>query len=73
MESNTRTDFLVPDVDFVTGIGSVASIYGKYYDYNYSDSSIEANRRAIRNDWRMVGKDIFNAILKLKSSTNSNG
>ncbi|MCK5841951.1 MAG: hypothetical protein KAH31_07280 [Candidatus Sabulitectum sp.] len=73
MESKLGTDFLVPEVDFVTGIGSVASIYGKYYDYNYSDSTIEADEKAIRSDWRMVGQDILNAVMKIKLTISSNG
>lgn len=62
MEPVERTDFLVPETDFVTGMGSVASIFGEYFDYNYSDSNLEADARAIASDWRMVGKDILEAI-----------
>jgi len=65
MESDVKTDFLIPETDFATGMGSVASVYGKYYDYNYSETGAEADAKALYNDWRMVGKDILNAILIL--------
>lgn len=56
-----RTDFLLPNNDFWVGMGSVLNIRGSYFDYNTSKSELEADRKAMRNDWGMVGSDIEEA------------
>lgn len=56
--SRFRTDFLLPKNDFWIGMGSVLNIRGSYFEYNTSKSELEADRRAMMNDWGMVGMDI---------------
>jgi hypothetical protein len=61
------TDFLTSKSSYITGIGTVFNLAGNYYDFNYSQSTDEADRRAIESDWKMVGKDlkdIFKEIIK---------
>lgn len=53
-----RTDFLFPESSVVIGMGSVLNISGRYYDFNYSATEEEADRKAIASDWGMVGQDI---------------
>ena len=57
-----RSDFLFPDNDFRKGMGSVLNIGGGYFQYSYSNSGIEADIRAIANDWGVVGNDMRKSI-----------
>lgn len=72
MEPNTRTDFLISKTDFLTGMGSVASTQGSYFEYNYSENGALADKRAIESDWKMVGKDILSAITKFRRELSVN-
>lgn len=53
-----RSDFLFPDTDFVTGMGSVLNIAGGYFDFATSKSENMADLKAIRSDWGVTGQDI---------------
>ena len=57
----TRTDFLLPRNNFLVGMGSVLNIAGKYFDYKYSRTGLEADAKALRSDWEMVGNDLRDA------------
>ncbi|MCF8235086.1 MAG: hypothetical protein K9G67_08290 [Bacteroidales bacterium] len=67
-EKKLRTDFLVSTPSFLSGFGSIYNLSGKNYSYNSSETDIEADRNAIRNDWQMIGQDIFDALVKAKNS-----
>lgn len=56
-----RTNFLSPKNNFLVGLGSVLNIAGSYFDYNYSKSGAEADRKALISDWMNVGEDIKSA------------
>lgn len=56
------TDFLFADTSIVAGAGSVINVFGNYYDFNYSKSEEEADIKAIKCDWYMIGKDIRKAL-----------
>ncbi len=68
-----RSDFLFATPSFLIGAGSVFNIAGNYFDFNYSSSEKEADAKAIRSDWGVVGGDIESAVTeivkKLKPST----
>ena len=53
-----RSDFLFPDTDFVTGMGSVLNIAGGYFDFAASKSENIADLKALRSDWGVIGQDI---------------
>jgi len=57
-----KTDFLTPSSGFLVGAGSVLNIGGNYFFYNYSSTPQEADGRAIRCDWHVVGQDITRAM-----------
>lgn len=61
-----KTSFLLPMNNFLVGLGSVLNVAGKYFDYNYSNSTEEADRKAIESDWQNVGQDIRFAQEKFK-------
>lgn len=56
------TDFLLPDSDFFTGMGSVLNIAGDYFEYATSKSGNDADVKALKSDWQNVGIDINNSI-----------
>lgn len=57
-----RTDFLFPNPNFLVGMGSTINIFGNYFLFNYSNSPKEADTKALKSDWRIVGQDLSNAI-----------
>lgn len=61
-----RTDFLFPKSSFNTGMGSVFDFTGKYYTFNTSKTTIEADLKAMESDWGMVGQDIEESIDQIK-------
>ena len=63
-----KTDFLLPNNDFIIGLGSVLNLLGSYFEYNYSNSSKEADFKALESDWQNVGEDIRKSFKKVKKA-----
>lgn len=61
----TNILFIKPSV--LHGIGSLLNITGNYFEFNYSNSGEETDRKAIENDWGVVGDDIRNVSGKLNA------
>lgn len=59
-----RTDFLTADSTFLTGVASAVNLRGNFYGYNYSRNGEEADAKALRSDWGMVGSDIADSMAK---------
>ena len=59
-----KTNRLFHRTSVFDGIGSVINIAGNYFDFNYSNSGEEADRKAIENDWGVIGDDILEAAKK---------
>jgi hypothetical protein len=57
-----RTDSLFSRTGLLIGAGSVFSLAGNYFVFNYSDSPLEADTRAIASDWGVIGQDIQGAM-----------
>lgn len=57
-----RSDFLFSTPKLIIGVGSVFNVAGNYYSFNESESSKEADLKALRNDWGVVGSDLENAM-----------
>ena len=62
-----RTDFLFPKRSFITGLASILCLGGNPRKFNLSNSDSEADYKAIKSDWSMVGQD-FEFVM-----TNNNG
>ena len=60
------TDFLFSTNTFLTGAGSAINLAGNYYEFNSSESELEADERAIRNDFNMIGQDLLEAMSKIE-------
>lgn len=63
---DTCTEFLFSTPSFLSGLGTTFNVGGNYYYYNYSTSDLEADLRALKCDWEMVGKDMEVAIKQYK-------
>ena len=64
-ETRKRTDFLFPERDFWSGISSVFDVFAQRKKFNLSKSGQEADTKALRNDWEMVGQDISDSLSKM--------
>lgn len=53
-----RTDFLFPKASFWLGVGSIFSLFGSFYTFNYSKTGQEADRAAIESDFGTIGGDL---------------
>jgi hypothetical protein len=69
--NNICSDFLFSKSTFLTGMGSVMNLSGNYYNFNYSKGEREADEKAIKSDFAMIGKDISDSMSKFKSMIQS--
>lgn len=60
------TDFLFSTPSLLSGAGTVINLAGNFYEFNTSERGFEADEKAIENDFRMVGQDIYDMIEKIK-------
>lgn len=58
------TDFLVAKKGFISGMSRVLDLSSakNKKSYNTSLSVEEADRKALKNDWLMVGQDLYGAM-----------
>lgn len=68
-----RTDFLFVMPSVLGGAARTLDLGGclHHYDYNMSPTPVEADRRAILNDWLAVGEDMAAAIAKVQHKVES--
>ena len=57
-----KSNFLLPNIGYIVGAGSVFNLSGNYFKFNESNSSLEADMKAISSDWLNVGYDFQDAI-----------
>lgn len=62
-----KTDKLINRATFFDGLGSVFNISGNYFRIRFKSSGFDLDRKAIENDWGVVGNDIREALRKAKS------
>ena len=65
-----QTNFLTSTPSFLSGASTVFNLAGRHFAYNQSKTPEEADSRAIRNDWRMIGKDLHECAKKVVTATN---
>ncbi len=68
MHSKVKSDFLVAQPSFLSGMGRLFDWYGLYDAYNTSRTGGEADYKALLSDWLIVGQDIENAMGEFKRS-----
>lgn len=64
MEIKNRflTDFLFSTPTFLSGAGTVMNLAGSYYKFNGSNTGLEADEIALRNDFNMIAQDICDVM-----------
>ena len=62
MNKTVKTDFLFAQPSFASGAARIFDLWGKFDDYNSSETTAEADAKAIASDWLVVGQDLSNAI-----------
>jgi hypothetical protein len=62
-----QTDFLVSRPSLCSGVARIFDFWGLYNRYNGSRTGSEADRLALRADWRAVGQDLRSATRDFKS------
>jgi hypothetical protein len=62
MGKKVKTDFLFAQPSFASGAARVFDLWGVFDDYNISETTMEADERAIAADWLIVGQDISDAM-----------
>lgn len=62
-----HTDFLFSKSSFIIGFGSIISLMGNYYEFNFSKTDKEDDLRALRSDWGVVGNDFRHAFDSIKN------
>lgn len=53
---------LYTDPSFFKGMARVVDLFGSLDEYNYKTTEAEADNEALKRDWFIIGKDLFNAI-----------
>lgn len=56
------TGFLYSSPSFLSGMATAINLAGNYYEYNESNSDCEADYKAIKNDFDMIGQDLNDLI-----------
>lgn len=64
MNGKYSSDFLFARPSFLSGAARTMDAFATFDRYNVSDSPLEADMRAITNDWGMVGQDLKTTIEK---------
>jgi hypothetical protein len=59
---NFRTDFLTATPSALLGAATIFNLAGRFYEFNTSKNGPAADAMALRQDWRMVGQDIYKAV-----------
>lgn len=62
IDTDKRTDFLLPKRSIWTGVSSVLSVFGATNKFTPSKSGEEADYKALKSDWEMIGLDIKNSL-----------
>jgi hypothetical protein len=59
---NFRTDFLTATPSMLIGAATVFNLAGRFCEFNASSSGEEADTMALRQDWAMIGQDIYQTM-----------
>lgn len=59
-----ETGFLYSTSNYLTGAATILNLSGCFYEYNSSETEAEADYKAIRNDFNVVGQDLAKIFTK---------
>ena len=66
MDSHYKSDFLFAKPSFFSGAARTLDLFAIFDDYNSSSSPEEADIRALKSDWGVVGQDLTQTVKKAK-------
>ena len=67
MNDDIQSNFLTTTPSFLNGMATVMNLGGSSFEYNISTTPDEADFIALRNDSKMIGKDIITTIQTVKT------
>jgi len=62
MGKKVQSDFLFAQPSFASGAARVLDLFGTFDAYNISDTTQEADAKALAVDWLIVGQELSEAI-----------
>ena len=62
------SDFLFARPSFIEGVGRILDVGNVLNTYNGARTPVEADARAINQDWRAIGRDVRAALEHLRTS-----
>ena len=62
MGNKVKSDFLFAHPSFASGAARVFDMFGQFDEYNISETTEEADAKAIASDWIVIGQDMADAI-----------
>jgi hypothetical protein len=62
MGNKVKSDFLFAQPSLASGVARVFDLWGQFDDYNRSETTVEADAKAIASDWLVVGQDLSDAM-----------
>jgi hypothetical protein len=62
MGSKVKSDFLFAQPSGLSGCARTIDLFGVFDEYNSSDTTTEADAKAIASDWLIVGQDLMDAV-----------
>lgn len=62
MSKKYSTTYLLGENNFLIGMACALNLGGNFFLYGDSESSLEADIKALENDWGIIGQDIQEAI-----------
>lgn len=71
MNNKYFTDFLFAKQSFYVGLGRLLDLGCTIREYNNSPSGNFADTVALKNDWRMVGQDLYQSIEEFEETKNA--
>ena len=66
-----KRNFLFARPSFLKGVGSILNIGATGKVYNSARSVAEADLKAIRSDWKIIGNDMREALDEYKTQTSA--
>lgn len=67
MGRTVKSDFLFAQPSGLSGCARTIDLFGTFDEYNNSDTTLEADTKAIASDWIIVGQDLTDAVQEVTS------
>ncbi len=65
------TDMLFTTPNFLTGAANIMNLAGSFYQFNTGENDFATDQMAIEHDFKMIGQDIDDVLVEIKSKNKS--